>query len=81
LEKRILKLETCTDKQKKQIFIENISKKDELNFDDFFRYMKDKTDTIENINWIETKKVNRCRQQRLSINIVTPKFTNTVTPH
>ena len=80
LEKRILKLETCTNEEKKKLFLGNIMKEDELNFQNFFDYMKDKTEDIENINWVESRKINRIRQQRLSINITTPNFKNTITP-
>ena len=80
LEKRILKLETCTNEEKKKLFLGNIMKNDEIDFEKFFDYMKDKTEAIENINWVESRKVNRIRQQRLSINIITPNFKNTITP-
>lgn len=80
LEQRILKLETCTNEEKKNLFLEKIKKNDTLDFEKFFNYMKDKTHTIESINWVESKKINRIRQQRLSINITTPNLKNTVTP-
>ena len=80
LEKRILKLETCTNEEKKKLFLGNVSNDDEINFEKFFNYMKDKIDDIENINWAESRKVNRIRQQRLSINITTPNFKNSITP-
>lgn len=80
LEKRILKLETCTNEEKKKLFLGNIMKNNEINFEKFFDYMKDKTEAIENINWVESRKISRIRQQRLSINITTPNFKNTITP-
>ena len=80
LEKRILKLETCTNEEKKKLFLGNIMKNNEIDFEKFFDYMKDKTEAIENINWVESRKINRIRQQRLSINITTPNFKNTITP-
>lgn len=80
LEKRILKLETCTNNEKKNLFIERMKINGELSFDLFFEYMKDKADEIENINWIGSKKDSRLRKERLSINITTPNFKNTITP-
>ena len=80
LEKRILKLETCTNEEKKKLFLGNIMKNNEIDFEKFFDYMKDKTEAIENINWVESRKISRIRQQRLSINITTPNFKNTITP-
>ena len=56
MEKRILKLETCTNNEK-NLFIERMKLNGELSFDLFFEYMKDKADEIENINWIDQKTV------------------------
>ena len=66
--------------EKKKLFLANITKNDEIDFEKFFDYMKNKTEAIENINWVESRKINRIRQQRLSINITTPNFKNTITP-
>ena len=72
--KRLANIDLLTKEQKYDIFKSRFTdKKNNINFNMFFEYMKNKTDDIQNINWVTAGKLNHLNPPKsLSVTINSP---------
>tara|TARA_B100000925_G_scaffold273801_1_gene238755 strand:+ start:452 stop:1027 length:576 start_codon:yes stop_codon:yes gene_type:complete len=72
--KRLANIDLLTKEQKYDIFKSRFTdKKNNINFNMFFEYMKNKTDDIQNINWVTSGKLNHLNPPKsLSVTINSP---------
>ena len=72
--KRLANIDLLTKEQKYEIFKSRFTdKKNNINFNMFFEYMKNKTDDIQNINWVTSGKLNHLNPPKsLSVTINSP---------
>ena len=72
--KRLANIDLLTKEQKYEIFKQRFTdKKNNINFNMFFEYMKTRTDDIQNINWVTAGKLNHLNPPKsLSVTINSP---------